>query len=722
MPDNQIDLKFRLYRDLLLQSEKINLRINDFLDIALTELRHGRLPQEILDLYCTRILGLVDPRRKKEVLNHLRALLQRLIVLRNVLEEVAATERKSAIGTIKHFLERVKEKDLDPTLKESYRFYSLGITINEADLKKGSPYAFRMVQRLVEALKTERLDDIQPCLLQLKHTPLTSEKDEAELLLLYLESVFYEATIRLQQSSLNEFSNAISLSIYSEKDNLEFLSRSLKTKIVDIYMREIEKLKTYCTFPPIIEKLNLIILRLKGVLDRSLHDRYMSPEELLEELKELSLAIKREYEGVYANKIDKLVTAVQLYGFHFASIQTGSQSADLAYAVDHILKFLSKNSLLPSRISPHAASYLELSPVEQMVVLEQLLTQNPLNLINYHSKFDEKTSLILRHILTLQHIQHANGKDSIKSWILTGIDGPQHVLEALLLIAWCGVKDELHIQLVPHFDSLESISAALNIMRNLYDHYLYESYLNSQQYEQRILIDCAELSMQCGEWCALWKIFKAKEELVELSKSRGINLVFIDGDNWLAARLEHAFYSAVGDTIFQTSHLQHIPKERLLHGNSTPEAAFSNMEQLFTAGLEHHLFPNPLNQLSVEDTMMLDQIAHDSFQAYINLDLKDAEVAKFYGVGSALKQLIERGNEREMITLYEKSLLFRVMVENCKKHLAHSLVPFLTYKKSDPKWEKIVKEYELTRKLLNKLGEPILPEGHLPIMIALYLF
>jgi len=190
----------------------------------------------------------------------------------------------------------------------------------------------------------------------------------------------------------------------------------------------------------------------------------------------------------------------------------------------------------------------------------------------------------------------------------------------------------------------------------------------------------------------------------------------------------------------------------------TVDAAQYNIEQLLNAGISNDLFSTQHVTLTEKEDALLQQLAEAGHTAYVKLkdhpclleyllqvspmrfysetnigsrpakrgtaqkltlqDLRaipfagswsqlKQNVTGYFGVGTALQQMDEQGKLPELKKLYNESLFFKTLLDNCEMTMLKSFFP-LTAFLSDHKqfgelWEMIFKEYELTREYLTKL-------------------
>src|SRR4029077_5469854 len=83
-------------------------------------------------------------------------------------------------------------------------------------------------------------------------------------------------------------------------------------------------------------------------------------------------------------------------------------------------------------------------------------------------------------------------------------------------------------------------------------------------------------------------------------------------------------------------------------------------------------------------------------------------VTGYYGVGTALQQLDNKGKLPIIKKLYQRSLYFKTLFDNCEMAMKKSFFPLTAYLSQHPKygeiWNMIYEEFERTTKYLLKLS------------------
>ncbi len=82
-------------------------------------------------------------------------------------------------------------------------------------------------------------------------------------------------------------------------------------------------------------------------------------------------------------------------------------------------------------------------------------------------------------------------------------------------------------------------------------------------------------------------------------------------------------------------------------------------------------------------------------------------VTGYYGVGTALQILDKKGKTPELRQLYQNSLFFKTLIDNCEMAMKKCFFPLTEFLSQDPRfgeiWNKIHNEYELTQRFIFQL-------------------
>jgi phosphoenolpyruvate carboxylase len=243
-----------------------------------------------------------------------------------------------------------------------------------------------------------------------------------------------------------------------------------------------------------------------------------------------------------------------------------------------------------------------------------------------------------------------------------------------------------------------------------------------------------------------------------LSVKYGIDVLFFDGRGGPPARgggKTQKFYASMGNDVSGKEIQLTVQGQTISSNFGTIDAAQYNMEQLLNAGLGGRIQPPVKPTLEKTQEALLQQLAKDGHLAYVQLkehpmfveylshaspvrfyaetnigsrpakrgsaarlSLKDLRaipfvgawsqlkqnVTGYYGVGTALEKAEQRGEWKALKEMYQQSLFFRTLIDNCEMAMMKCYFPLTEHLSNHPSfgeiWHMIYREYELTKKYL----------------------
>ena len=137
--------------------------------------------------------------------------------------------------------------------------------------------------------------------------------------------------------------------------------------------------------------------------------------------------------------------------------------------------------------------------------------------------------------------------------------------------------------------------------------------------KQTIMLGFSDGTKDGGYLMANWSIFKAKEELTQVSREFGIKVIFFDGRGGPPARgggKTHQFYASLGETI-EDEEIQVTVQGQTISSNfGTPDSCQYNLEQLLSSGIFNGVFSQKTKAFPDEDRKTMEELAEISYQAY----------------------------------------------------------------------------------------------------------
>jgi phosphoenolpyruvate carboxylase len=331
-------------------------------------------------------------------------------------------------------------------------------------------------------------------------------------------------------------------------------------------------------------------------------------------------------------------------------------------------------------------------------------------------------------------------------------------MELYALFRLCGADEYISkVDIVPLFETIDDLNTSETIMDTLYTNTLYAKHLIKRKQQQTIMLGFSDGTKDGGYLQANWSIFKSKEVLTTISRNNGITVKFFDGRGGPPSRgggKTHQFYASMGNQIENKEIQLTVQGQTITSNFGTIQSAQYNLEQLVSAGVSQSLFSDTTKQLSQQDREILETLGELSFQTYQQLkshptflsylqkfsplnyysksniasrpakrgaetDLRFEDlraipfvgswsqlkqnVPGFYGVGSALQALKDKGLWEEVQSLFNSNSFFRTLIDNSMMSMVKSNFALTKYIDNDPTyspiWNIIRNEFELTTQL-----------------------
>jgi phosphoenolpyruvate carboxylase len=474
---------------------------------------------------------------------------------------------------------------------------------------------------------------------------------------------------------------------------------------------------------------------------------FVAPRELLDELVQLRRIIIHDHQRLFLDELDDLIVKVHLFGFHFASIDL-RQSSDVFL---HTLREIGEHA--GDGVAMSAAERAQVSKAERCQdlpfgMLERLIDRDWVLPADIESKLSALAKDTLDVLRMVPSIQASNGELGIHRIVISHTRGPEDVMVVLLLARMAGITpDHECLDIVPLFESIEDLDHSQDILAKLFSSPVYRTVLDRRQQQQVVMVGFSDGTKDGGYLAANWSIRQAKRRMTTLGRSQGVRLVFFDGRGGPPARgggNTHRFYRSRDANIEQWETQLTIQGQTISSNFGNPEMASYHVEQLFTANIEnlieHEQTEDPpqeflpvLGELSTlslaayrelrDDPRLADLLAHGSPlrlfdhltiasrptsrrpSEQVDLDNLRAipfvatwsvlkmQISGFYGLGSALEELVGQGREAELQHLYRESRFFRTLLDNAAMSLVKSRFDITAHMERDerlgPLWSKI---------------------------------
>ncbi len=768
---NNVGIKFQLYNSLFTslpfhRIEKTGILLSLLLSNCEEGYKKKLSPAQIIEDFFQRYTSFTNDQEKSDLLFRFVQYTERQVVLFDALEDAAFREVNdmNGVGSLKQLESEVINNGAQEELKEKLKDFAIRLVLTAHPTQFYPGSVLGIINDLSRALIENNASQINMYLQQLGKTPFFKKQkptpyDEAVSLIWYLENIFYNAAGRIMSFIKEQFPDAvnpdnpiIAMGFWPggdrdgnpnvKADTTLKVADALRRTIIKCYYLDVRRLKRRLTFKGLDTILN--------DLEAKLYKNFFIPEEkidltqqdLLEPLFRCREILIYQHNSLFLNFLDNLINKIQVFGLHFASLDIRQESSVHNTVLEAVAD---KENLLDGK-------YASMSDDAKITALMQL--SGKANPALYEDGLIKDT---LESINALRSIQQYNGEDGCNRYIISQCNSALNVVEVFglfLLNGW--KKEELTVDIVPLFETIDDLHHAPGIMKTLYENMDYRSHLSKRKNRQTIMVGFSDGTKDGGYLMANWSIYKAKEELTAISKQYEIDVVFFDGRGGPPARgggKTHKFYASMGKNISNKEIQLTIQGQTVSSNFGTIDSAQFNIEQLLNAGVSNGLFSYKERTMNEQEEKLLKELAEEGYKSYIalkehphflnylasisplkfynetnigsrpakrgtssKLSLKDLRaipfvgawsqlkqnVTGYYGVGTALQALEKKGRLPELKVLYRKSLYFKTLMDNCEMAMKKCFFPLTQFLSSHPQygelWNMIYEEYLLTQR------------------------
>jgi phosphoenolpyruvate carboxylase len=771
---NYVGIKFQLYNSLFTslpfhRIEKTGILLSLLLNNCEDGYKQRQSPVDIIDDFFHRHTSYNKEEDRLNLLFRFTQYVERQVVLFDALEDAAFREVNdmNGVGTLKHLESEIIHTGKQEVLAAKLNDFAIRLVLTAHPTQFYPGAVLGIINDLSRALADNNASKINVYLQQLGKTPFFKKQkptpfDEAVSLIWYLENVFYNATGRIMSFLKNQFSEAmpatnpiVCMGFWPggdrdgnpnvTADTTLKVADALRSSIIKCYYLEVRRLKRRLTFKGV----DILLAELEEKLYSNIfipgQRTALTKEYIAETLKKIKEIIIYQHNSLFLHLVDNLINKVQVFGLHFASLDIRQDSAVHNSVLEAIAK---QNISLP-------AHYPDLSNTEKLEVLNTI-QQAKTDPALFEDKLVKDT---LQTISAVKLIHEFNGTAGCNRYIISQCNSTLNIMEVFALFQLCGFsKEELLIDIIPLFETIDDLQQAAPVMKALYENKFYAEHLIRRKKRQTIMLGFSDGTKDGGYLMANWSIYKAKEELTQLSKQYNIDVLFFDGRGGPPARgggKTHKFYASMGKNISNKEIQLTVQGQTVSSNFGTIDSAQYNMEQLLNAGISNDLFSIRPITLEKQEEALLQALANEAYKSYCDLKnnpgfldylshvsplrfyaetnigsrpakrsgsaklaLKDLRaipfvgawsqlkqnVTGYYGVGTALYVLAEQGKLSELKELYKNSLFFKTLMDNCEMAMRKCFFPLTAHLSKHPVygelWNKIYAEYELTQRYI----------------------
>jgi phosphoenolpyruvate carboxylase len=722
-------------------------------------------PEEIIEAFFATQTSFIKEEEKIDLLFLFVQYIERQVVLFDALEDASFTQVNDmgGNGTLKQLAVEVDALHTKAALKEKLQDFTIQLVLTAHPTQFYRGAVLGIIHDISKAVNSNNENQIYTYLEQLGRTPFFQHTkptpyDEAVSLIWYLENVFYQAAGRITGFLKSRFGNALNANNsilkmgfwpggdrdgnpFVKADTTLNVAHALRGAAVKCYYLDIRKLKRRLTFKGVDVALAQLEKKLYDHVFVPGHNFNLSKEEIVTALKNISYQLVYNHNSLFVAQVENLINKVEVFGLHFASLDVRQDSSIHTKTIEALV---AAGGIFPS-------NYAALTNNEKIEVLASMATTCDKNVLE-----DDVQRDVLEAMAAVKIIQQLNGEAGCNRYIISQCNSALNAMEVyglFLLSGW--QKEDLSVDIIPLFETIDDLQEAAAIMEQLYTNHTYTQHLQRRGNKQTIMLGFSDGTKDGGYLMANWSIYKAKEQLTAISKKYEIDVVFFDGRGGPPARgggKTHNFYASLGKNISNKEIQLTIQGQTVSSNFGTIDAAQYNIEQLLHAGISNSVINKNETSFTTQQEQLINALAveghnayaalknHPQFTNYLlhasplrfysetnigsrpakrgasaTLELKDLRaipfvgawsqlkqnVTGFYGVGFALEKIANDGKWMEIKQLYDESLFFKTLIDNCEMAMKKCFFPLTAFLANHATygkiWNKIHDEFERTK-------------------------
>lgn len=728
-------------------------------------LEAGRDPLGILDSFFEVHTGIKSEKDKIDFMFRVIQYVERQVVLYDSVEDAAFEELVQLEDhlSLKDCITLLSGSANSCNLSDDLSCFSARLVLTAHPTQFYTPSVLNIIGQLQSMIARNAINDIDLKLQQLGLTSLINARkptpfDEAQNIIFLLRHVYYDAVGELYAAVKKTLRNScfdcpsiVELGFWpgGDRDGNPFVTADITEKVADelrmtlmtCYHRDVLRLAQKLTFRGVEDVLENLRGRLYAAMVAP--DQTIPYDEIIKPLMDIKASLVAHYNSLYLDELETLIDKVAIFKTHFAALDIRQNHGVHRKTVEAILK---KENLIEQGLD-------ELEPADLIpLLLRDDISVNP-------DRFDDPLIKdTIQSIAAMQRIQRKNGSDGCNRYVISHAEDIFSVLFVFGLLRWCGWnKGDIPVDIVPLFESMESMRNAESIMRALFEIPQYRAHVTQRRNRQTIMLGFSDGTKDGGYLQANWSIYTTKETLSAVCADVGVKAIFFDGRGGPPARgggKTHRFYASHGKQIANHAIQLTIQGQTITSMYGSKAHFKHNCEQLLTAGLSTRLFEKE-NTISREDRQLIGKLAelslakytalknHPMFLPYLEnkstlkyygkanigsrpykrgdkkgLDFEDLRAIPFvgawsqlkqnvpgyYGIGTALQALASQGQTDRLKHLFHDVPFFKALILNSMMALSKCCFELTAYMAADDAygdfWSMLHDEYRLSKEMV----------------------
>ncbi|TMH29572.1 MAG: phosphoenolpyruvate carboxylase, partial [Betaproteobacteria bacterium] len=370
---------------------------------------------------------------------------------------------------------------------------------------------------------------------------------------------------------------------------------------------------------------------------------YVSADELFADLRIIETSLRSHHaDALIAPRLHPLMRAVQVFGFHLATVDLRQSSDKHEAVVGELLK-----------VAKIEADYASLSEPLRRELLQRLLNDaRPLRVraASYSEHAQSELAIFETALVMLQRY----GRNALRHYIISHTEEVSDLLEVLLLLKEVGLMrgtlDDAAVTdliVVPLFETIGDLRNAAPIMREFYALPGIATMMQRSGGEQDIMLGYSDSNKDGGSFTSNWELYRAEIALVDLfgglGREHGITLRLFHGRGGTVGRGGGPSYEAILAQPPGTVNGQIRLTEQgevIASKYSHPEIGRRNLETLVAATLEATLL-HPTKSAPKSFLDAATAISDASYAAYRQLVYETPGFTDYFFSATPIREIAE---------------------------------------------------------------------------------
>ncbi|MGA9665555.1 MAG: phosphoenolpyruvate carboxylase [Gallionella sp.] len=365
---------------------------------------------------------------------------------------------------------------------------------------------------------------------------------------------------------------------------------------------------------------------------------YATPQDFINDLDVLIDSLFK-HGAVYLarGRLAYLRRAAEVFGFHLAPLDMRQHSAVIEQTVSELFSH-----------SSGKADYKDLDEASRREVLLAALKSGK-TLLGDIEQYGQVPQSELRIMQAAAEIHRRFGRAALPNHIVSMTESVSDMLELALMLQQVGLLEggshQLHINIIPLFETIEDLRGCGKIMDELFSIPYYRNLLSSRGNTQEVMLGYSDSNKDGGYLTANWELYKAEVELVRVFARHSVELRLFHGRGGTVGRGGGPSYEAIlaqppGSVNGQIRITEQ--GEVISSKYSNPEIGRRNLETLIAATMEATL----LHHHGADSTMpeyhrIMEALSRDAYSAYRKLVYETPGFNEYFFTATPIREIAE---------------------------------------------------------------------------------